>query len=161
MRPKLFEFLKQFFPTRRAFWRDSQASSVIEFAIIAPILVSFTMGIIEFSRYAYTQSALDFAAEEATRFAIVNGGTASNTDILNRASDAMLFLDSNLSAICVLSPTDTVANTSTVSITISYTYNPIFPLVLDTMTLEGTSSGYISFSPVDEDSNQAGNCASP
>ena len=37
---------------------------------------------IEFSRYAYTQSALNFAAEEATRFAVVNGGNVTNDEVL-------------------------------------------------------------------------------
>jgi Flp pilus assembly protein TadG len=57
-------------------------SAVIEFAILAPPLVLFLFGMIEFSRYAYTQSALNFAAEEATRFAVVNGGNVTNDEVL-------------------------------------------------------------------------------
>ena len=80
-------------------------SAVIEFAILAPPLVLFLFGMIEFSRYAYTQSALNFAAEEATRFAVVNGGNVTNDEVLDLARDNLLFLDSGLAALCILPST--------------------------------------------------------
>lgn len=133
-------------------------SLMVEFAFIAPPLLLFLFGLIEFSRYAYTQSALNFAAEEATRFAVVNGGTVTNDKIIELAESKMLFLDQTLSAVCVLSPTDTSTQTSTVSVTISYNYDPIIPLVIGSVTLEGTSEGYISFSPIDPPNGSSGDC---
>lgn len=142
---------------RRLLARES-GSAVLEFALLAPPLVLFLFGMIEFSRYAYTQSALNFAAQEATRFAVVNGGNVTNDDVLVLARDNLLFLDSGLAALCILSPTDATTQTSTVSISITYDYDPIFPLVFGDITLEGSSEGYISFSPVDEGNDNAGTC---
>ena len=56
------------------FLRRSEGNMAVEFAIIAPTLLLFLFGLIEFSRYAYTQSSLNFAAQDATRFAVVRGG---------------------------------------------------------------------------------------
>jgi Flp pilus assembly protein TadG len=142
----------------RRFFAADAASVMVEFAFLAPPLVLFLFGMIEFSRYAYTQSALNFAAEEATRFAVVNGGEVTNDEVLDLARDNLLFLDSGLAALCILSPTDATTQTSTVSVIISYDYDPIFPLVFGDIALEGRSEGYISFSPVDEGNDDAGSC---
>jgi Flp pilus assembly protein TadG len=131
---------------------------MVEFAFVAPPLLLLMFGLIEFSRYTYAQSALDYAAEEATRFAIVNGGSVTNDQIIAIAQDNMLFLDTGLSAVCVLSPTDTATSTSTVSVTISYDYDPIIPLVLGNQTMQGRSQGFIAFTPVDEPNDSSGSC---
>jgi hypothetical protein len=141
---------------RRLLARES-GSAVLEFALLAPPLVLFLFGMIEFSRYAYTQSALNFAAQEATRFAVVNGGNVTNDDVLVLARENLLFLD-GLATLCILSPTDPTTQTSTVSISITYDYDPIVPLLFVDITLEGSSEGYISFSPVDEGNDNAGTC---
>ena len=140
------------------FLRRSEGNMAVEFAIVAPTLVLFLFGLIEFSRYAYTQSALNFAAEEATRFAVVRGGEVTNTEILDVVRDNLLLLDSGLAAVCVLSPTNAITQTSTVSISIAYSYQPIIPLVADGFTISGVSEGHISFSPIDPDGALAGDC---
>ena len=146
---------------RRFFLGRDDGSMMVEFAFIGPPLVLFLFGLIEFSRYAYTQSALNFAAQEATRFAVVNGGIVTNDQIIALAEENMLFLDSGLAAVCVLSPTDVTTQTSTVSVTITYNYDPIIPLVLGNLSVVGTSEGYISFSPIDEPNDSSGDCGTP
>jgi Flp pilus assembly protein TadG len=142
-----------------ALCRQRDGNMVVEFAIVAPVLILFLCGLVEFARYTYTQSALNFAAEEATRFAVVRGGEVTNTEILDIAKDNLLFLDSGLAAVCVLSPTDIVTQTSTVSVSINYSYQPILPLVWNNMTMTGISEGHISFTPIDPDSNLTGDCS--
>jgi len=139
--------------------RRRDGNMAVEFAIVGPVLVMFLFGLVEFARYTYTQSALNFAAEEATRYAVVRGGEVTNEEILDIARDNLLLLDSGLAAVCVLSPTDIVTQTSTVSVSINYNYHPIVPLVLPDMTITGISEGHISFTPIDPDSNLTGDCA--
>ena len=109
--------------------RRSEGNTVVEFAIVGPVLIAFLFGLVEFARYAYTQSALNFAAEEATRFAVVRGGDVTNTEILDIARENLVLLDASLSAICILTPTDATTQTSTVSVSINYNYDPIIPVV--------------------------------
>ncbi|HMB77251.1 MAG TPA: TadE/TadG family type IV pilus assembly protein [Kiloniellaceae bacterium] len=139
--------------------RRRDGSMVIEFAIVGPVLILFLFGLVEFARYTYTQSALNFAAEEATRYAVVRGGEVTNDEILAIARDNLLLLNSGLAAVCVLSPTDIVTQTSTVSVSIDYSYQPIFDLIWPNMTLTGISEGHISFTPIDPDSSLSGDCS--
>ena len=67
------------------FRRDRRASMAVEFAFIGPVILGMLFGVIEFGRLAYTQSTLNFAAEETTRFAIVNGGNVTNDQLLTYA----------------------------------------------------------------------------
>ena len=141
----------------RSFRRDQSGSPAVEFAIIAPILVTMTMGLVEFARYGYTQSALNFAAQEATRYAIVRGGTITEAELEAVAADAMLFLDSGLSAFCITAPTDTL--TAEITVTIDYTYQPIFTLLGDGFNMSGVSAGFIAFTALNVASGIETDCA--
>ena len=110
-----------------------------------PPLLLFLFGLIEFSRYTYAQSALDYAAEEATRFAIVNGGSVINDQIITKAQDNML--ETRFSAVCVFAPTDATTNTSTASVTISDNCDPVKPPGLGNQTLQSRSEGFIASPP--------------
>ena len=60
--------------------RDRRGVTAVEFAMIAPTLVVFLFGIMEFGRALWTQSALHFSVEEAARCASIdalNCGTSS------------------------------------------------------------------------------------
>jgi Flp pilus assembly protein TadG len=56
-------------------------AAAIEFALTIPFVLSLLFGIIDFSRMTFSQAALNFAAEEATRFAVVREGVVSDDDI--------------------------------------------------------------------------------
>jgi Flp pilus assembly protein TadG len=61
-------------------WREADGTEAIEFAMVAPLLLLFLVGVVEFSRLYWTQSELQFAAEAAARTATVyavNGYTAA------------------------------------------------------------------------------------
>lgn len=142
----------------RAFIGAEDGNPSIEFAFVAPVMALMLFGMVEFSRYSYTQSALSFAAEEATRAAVVQGGSITNAEIVTIVESNLLFLDAGLSTVCVLSPVDATTQTSTVSITIDYDYDPIFPAVFGNITISGSSEGFISFTPVDEFNDASGDC---
>lgn len=142
------------------FRRDNRASMVVEFAFIGPVMLTMLFGVIEFGRFAFTQSALNYAAEETTRYAIVNGGNVTNDELLTYARTKLLGLDDTLAVLCLLSPVTTV-QTSTVSITIDYNFDLLVPLPMEGIVLQGSSDGYISFSPVDPDTDISGDCEEP
>lgn len=65
----------------------------IEFAIIFPLFLSIVFGMVEVGSAMFVQNSLSFAAQEATRFAIVRGGAGGataaqiRTQALNRLSN--------------------------------------------------------------------------
>lgn len=152
---------KAFSRILRRLRREAGGNLIIEFALIGPLMLSMLFGVIEFGRLAYTQSAINFAAEETTRFAIVRGGDVTNDEILTYAESKLLGLDEGLAVLCLLTPVDATTQTSTVSITIDYDFDLLLPIPIDDITLQGSSEGYISFSPVDPDSDLTGDCDVP
>jgi Flp pilus assembly protein TadG len=51
--------------------QDRRGTTAVEFALVAPALCLLIYGVMEFGRMAWTQSALNFAVEEAARCASV------------------------------------------------------------------------------------------
>ena len=72
------------------FFRQSEGSLAVEFALTAIPMVLLVGGLVEFARYSYAQSALNFAAEEATRYAVVRGGSVTESELIAVAQDSML-----------------------------------------------------------------------
>jgi hypothetical protein len=54
---------------RWAFLRDERGTSVVEFALVVPILFLIVFGIVDFSRAFYTMSSLTAAVREGARLA--------------------------------------------------------------------------------------------
>jgi len=58
-------------------WGDGRGGAVLEFAILAPVLFSFLLGIVEMGRMFYVRQALEYATEEAARYYMLNPSSAS------------------------------------------------------------------------------------
>src|SRR3954449_10801685 len=59
---------------------DSRGGAIIEFALLAPLLFSMLLGIVEIGRMFYVRQALEFATEEAARYYMLNP-TAANSAV--------------------------------------------------------------------------------
>jgi Flp pilus assembly protein TadG len=59
--------------------RESRGSTLVEFALVVPIVVLLFMGIAEFGRFYFTRITLQHAVREAARFA-VTGSTLPDPD---------------------------------------------------------------------------------
>lgn len=55
---------------RRNFRRNSSGQSLVEFALVLPMLLLLFFGIFEFGRFYFTKLTLQHAVREATRFAV-------------------------------------------------------------------------------------------
>ena len=62
---------------RRRRARDERGTSLVEFALILPVVVLFVFGIIDFGWAFSQQLALKHAAREGVRAAVVNNGAAA------------------------------------------------------------------------------------
>jgi Flp pilus assembly protein TadG len=56
----------------------SRAQALVEFALVIPLFLFLLMGIVDFGRVIWATTSLASAAREATRFAIVRGGSATD-----------------------------------------------------------------------------------
>lgn len=55
----------------------TRGQAILEFALVTPLFLTLLLGIVDFGRAVWATTSLSSAAREATRFAIVNGGSAS------------------------------------------------------------------------------------
>ena len=58
---------------------DQRGVSIVEFAIIAPLLLTMTVGVIDFARMFYVRQGLEYATEEAARYFMLNPSAATGT----------------------------------------------------------------------------------
>ena len=129
-------------------WRrlsdDCAGLTAVEFALMAPVFLTLFFGVIELGRAAYTQGVVSFAAEEATRYAVVNYNI-SEAEVVNLTEDCLLGVNRDrINAIVVTGPIDPVDNTRTISVEVSYNFEFLMPfLPSDTVTISGSSRGFL------------------
>jgi Flp pilus assembly protein TadG len=71
-----------------AFWRADSGASLLELALITPLLLSLLIGVIEFGRYAYYSILVANAARAGAQYGAQNVATAADTPgIINAASN--------------------------------------------------------------------------
>jgi Flp pilus assembly protein TadG len=61
---------------RRAIRSDEGGQSLVEFALILPVLLLIITGVFDVARAAWQENTLAYAAREGTRYAIVHGSAA-------------------------------------------------------------------------------------
>lgn len=129
--------------------RETRGALSVEFALGVPIILSTVFGTVELGRLGFTQAALQHAAEEATRFAIVREGEVTPGDIEDFAATKLTgVFDRDAAVITAAAPIDPVTGTSLLSVQVNYQYQFLLPfLPKEGMQLSGNSSGFIAFPP--------------
>lgn len=56
---------------------DQRGVSILEFSLIAPLLLTMTVGAIDFARLFYVRQGLEYATEEAARYFMLNPSAAT------------------------------------------------------------------------------------
>ncbi len=123
---------------------DRSGLSAVEFALLAPVFLGMVLGVIEIGRAAYTQGVVSFAAQEATRYAVVNYAI-SEDQVRDLTEDCLLGIDrGRINAIVVTGPINPVDNTRTISVEVSYNFAFLLPfLPAGTIPISGTSRGFL------------------
>jgi len=129
-------------------WRrlpdDRRGITAVEFALVAPAFFALLFGVIELGRAAYTQGVVSFAAEEATRYAIVNYNITEE-EVRDLTEDCLLGINRDrINAIVVTGPIDPADNTRTISVEVSYNFEFLLPfLPKGDVAITGTSRGFL------------------
>lgn len=128
------------------FARREDGSPVVEFALGAPLVLMLMLGIMEVGRLIYAQAALNFAAEEATRYAIVREGQLTDQQIENYAAQQLIGVDQSLAVFTATSPIDSQTGTSLITIQVSYPFQLMIPFFSsEPITLSAESRGFLAF----------------
>jgi Flp pilus assembly protein TadG len=137
------------FDVLRSVLLETRGALSVEFALGVPIILSTIFGTVELGRLGYTQAALQHAAEEATRFAIVRDGEITPTEIEDFAATKLTgVFEREAAVITAAAPIDPVTGTSLLSVEVSYQYQFLLPfLPQEGIELSGSSSGFIAFPP--------------
>lgn len=133
----------------RRLLRDDSGSFVINFAFALPIVLSAIFGTIELGRLGFSKAALQYAAEEATRYAVVREGEVTDQQIEDYAASKLTgVFHRGTAVIAATTPTDPVTGTSRVTVQVTYNYQFLMPFLPSSgIQLTGTSSGFIAFAP--------------
>ena len=132
------------------FRHEEDGVAAVEFAFTLPIFMGLVIFAAEAARLVYTLSAISFAAAEASRYVVVNQN-ATKDEVLTIAKNSIYGLDpENLQAVLLTAPFNAGDQTSLVTITIQYFYEPILPVDVflssdypGGFTLNGNSVGYL------------------
>jgi Flp pilus assembly protein TadG len=131
----------------RDFFRNTRGAAGVEFALLGVVFFAAFGGVAEVARYVADQQDIMHAVHTTGRYAIVHGAnstspaTAASLQAMV-ASNLVLVSSSGVNTTVSFSSNNTPG--STVTITASYTWLPIVPLVgLPKATITATSSATI------------------
>jgi Flp pilus assembly protein TadG len=134
-------------PLETAFQKvaGERGSSLVEFSLVAFMLLMIIFGVVEISRMVLIYTDVANAAREGTRYVSVHGSD-STSDIQNVVKNALSAGPINpANATVTPSINSTPGQPSTITITVAYHYDPLttyFPL---SVTLSSKSEGVIVY----------------
>ncbi len=133
----------------RRFLRDARGSMAVSFAIGLPTLLTAVFGAIEFGRFGFTQAALEYAAAETTRYAIVRSGDVTAQEVEAYAASKLSgVFDHGLAVVTATAPIDPDTGTSLISVRVNYQFDFFLPfLPQGGITMSGASTGFVAFPP--------------
>ena len=105
-------------------WCAGEGVTAVETALLLPVFLLFLLGICEFGRMLWTQSALQYAAEAAARCAVV-----SSAGTCNSTSATQTYAAGKVIGMTIPSSTFTVTGScsGTITVTASYDFDFIVP----------------------------------
>jgi Flp pilus assembly protein TadG len=126
--------------------------SAVEFAMIAPIFLAMVLGIIDLGRAGFAQAVMFKAAQETSRWVVVNprNAGAGETEIQyqvrvqNVAASRLNVLTGTAPTVVAVATADAALESTSVDLTITYNFNWIMPFVVGgTTTFTSHSNGFL------------------
>ncbi len=121
---------KRMRPSLRRIIRGKRGQSLVEFALIAPVLIILMLGTIDYGRVYFAYVSVTNGARNGAHFASDSSTAAQDTDgirtaVLGDTSD-LLDTSSENPAVVVATGTDSQGRLYA-DVTVSYTFSTIFP----------------------------------
>lgn len=126
--------------------RSRDGVAAVEFALVFPLLLTAFFGVIEVGRLVYVQAALNFAAQEATRFAVVREGQLTTDQIEAYAASQLIGVDKAPTVFTVTAPLDPETASSLITVEVRYTHTFLLPLLpVEGIEMTASSRGFLAF----------------
>jgi len=144
MKPSLINFgLSPFFgwgirfsQRVRGFLKNCAGNAAIEFGMAIPVFLLFVFGTVEVGRFMWSENALDFAADQAARFALANP-SASNNDVKTYAEGQVITVKG--SEVTVTVSNELLDGINYLNVTVTYPFQTLLPVPLGSYTLTRVS----------------------
>jgi len=128
---------------------NRRGAAAVEFAMVAQVVIFFLFGMFEFCRFTWCLQAVENAAREGARYAVVNTANGTNADVQLQVTNLMggtnnqlsnftvvvakvdptngNFLDANnnVVATAALAPFNNAGFGDSISVTITANFNPV------------------------------------
>ena len=123
--------------------RDRDASTAVEFAIVAPVALFLIYGVFEMARYLYVESTIQQAAATAIRAAV----TSHEIDPI--AIEAVLRdeaggMAARLSSVSVTAEADSASALERLTVATTYNFLPVVKLLFDApLSMTIVSRGFV------------------
>ncbi len=112
----------------RKIFRSRCGATAVEFALVAPIFLIMVIGVFELGRAMWIKASMQYAVEETTRYAIVNTSATTST-LATYASTAFTSSGISITGVTFSATEATTGGITYMSITGSYDFSVIVPLV--------------------------------
>jgi Flp pilus assembly protein TadG len=109
---------------RRAFWRNEDGVSALEFGLVLPILMMILLGIIDYGHVFFVHLTMTNAAREGAREGVTRHAEDAQSAAVAAATNYLASAGIMTAAVVATTPTD---STPTVQVTV--TVNPYTPLI--------------------------------
>lgn len=141
--------------TLRRFFRCTTATAAVEAAIFLPIFVTLSLGVTDLGSAMFLRMTVNAAAQAGAAYAVINSGSVCaypmSTTCSNAITAAMNDATGNSSfctgtTVCTPTITKPCADGSPecITVTASYTYSPVFPIVSGIFSQTWTQSMTVS-----------------
>ena len=110
----------------RGFLNNCAGIAAIEFGMVLPVFLVFMFGTIEVGRFMWSENALDYAADQAARYALANP-SASNNDVKTYAESQVMTVKG--SEVTVTVANELLDGIDYLNVTVTYPFQTLLPYV--------------------------------
>ena len=145
----LSKLIALFKSTNARLWHSRRAATAVEFALVAPVFLMMTIGVLEMGRAMFIKSAIQFTVEATARYAAVNEPadladatimSAYITSLEVYAADEYTNSGAGLTGATFVVTREDANNRTYMSITGSYDFSVFVPLIsIPDITLQSKS----------------------
>ena len=126
----------------RSRWRGESGQSLLETALMIPLIFTVVFWVFELSWLMFTYVVLANAANEGVRYSIVHsGGDPAGTQTTVQAFAATALHDISAMATSVTFPDGNAAAPNRVRVTVTYTFVPYLSNFINTPTVHAYAEG--------------------
>jgi Flp pilus assembly protein TadG len=126
----------------RSRWREQHGQSLLETALMIPLIFTVVFWVFELSWFMFTYVTLANAANEGVRYSIVHsGGDPAGTQTTVQAFAATALHDMSAMATSVTFPDGNSSPPSRVRVTVTYTFVPYLSNFFTTPTVHAYAEG--------------------